>query len=494
MLRLAALTSIRGRVLLIVVVLNLVVLGAVQATQTLSFERWRSNARSVYETFLAGILRKAYGEETRSPLATVRELLRLDTFRGVFKDVLMTNGRSSEAPGFVDINPTGAALRDHRTFPLQEVRAGIQEAMRERTLIPVGDGFCVPIVSGDHVVAGAWFQPHLPPPPRLRLWVLATSLVLGTLATVVLARWAIDRTVARPLRDLASAAARVGAGELDVRVPVLPPSHELSSLVADFNAMAQRVANHTQELDAAVRHATEEAARRERALVLSGRLAAVGTLAAGIAHEINNPIGGMLNAVRRLQERPDLADRDRRYLALVQEGLERVAKIARRVLDFSPRQVQATRFAVAAAVEGARALVEHRVAREGVRLSAEIEPGLPELHGDPHEMQQVLLNVFLNALDVLAGRPDPRWIRVRASSAGPHVEILVEDNGPGMARTDLGRVFDPFFSAKGKADATGLGMFISYSIVANHGGTIELDSDVGQGFRVRILLPVAGPA
>ncbi|MEZ5965348.1 MAG: HAMP domain-containing sensor histidine kinase [Planctomycetota bacterium] len=490
---LAILTSIRGRVLLIVVVLNLLVLGAVQTTQTLSFERWRSNARAVYENFLAGILRKAYGEETRSPLATVRALLTIDTFRGVFKDVLVTNGVSPEAPGFVDINPTGAARRDNRTFPLQEVRAGIQQAMRERALIPVSDGFCVPIKSGEHVVAGAWFQPHLPPPPRLRLWVLATSLVLATLLTVVLARWAIDRAVARPLRDLAAAATRVGAGDLDVAVPVLPPAHELASLVADFNAMARRVTGHTQELDAAVKRATEEAARKERALVLSGRLATVGTLAAGIAHEINNPIGGMLNATRRLLERQGMDERDRRYLLLIQEGLERVGKIARRVLDFSPRQGQAVRFPAVAAIDGARALVEHRLGKEGVRLSVTVEPALPDLHGDMHELQQVLLNVLLNALDVLAGRPGERFIAVRARQVDNQVEIFVEDNGPGMPKADLGRVFDPFFSAKGKADATGLGMFISYSIVANHGGTLEVDSDVGQGFRVRILLPCAEP-
>ncbi len=482
--------SIRGRVLLIVVALNLLVLGAVQVAQTYSFERWRAQARAVYESFLAGILRNAYGGD-RQPLETVRALLALDPVRGVFKDMLVTNGRSPEAPGYVDLNPVGAAWRDHRTFPLQEVRAGIQEAMREGALIPVGEGFCVPIKSGEQVVAGAWFAPHLPPPPRLPQWVLAVTLVVGTLATALFARWAIDRAVARPLLDLATAAARVGAGELNVRVPALPAAHELSSLVADFNAMAQRVAGHTQELDAAVRRATEEAARRERALVLSGRLASVGTLAAGIAHEINNPIGGMLNATRRLLEKPHLEERERRYLELIREGIERVGKITRRILDFSPRKVVATRFAVATAIDGARALLEHRLGREGVVLTVDIEPRLPDLHGDLHEVQQVLLNVFINSVDVLSGRDGERWILVRARRGGDQVEVTVEDNGPGMPRADLGRVFDPFFSAKGRPDATGLGMFISYSIVANHGGSIELDSDLGQGFRVRILLPAA---
>ncbi len=481
--------SIRGRMLLIVIALNLVVLGAVQIAQTLLLERWRAEHRQIYETYFGGILRDAYAPEQRSHLARLRALLALDTFRGVFRDVLVTNGRSPEASGFVDLNPMGALHRDHRVFPLQDVREGIRRAMDERGLISVGDGFCVPIASGDEVVAGAWFRPHLPPPPHLPPWIVAAALVVGTLAIVGLARWAVERSVSRPLQSLAEAAARVGAGDFDVRVPPLPPGHELAAFVAQFNGMAARVAGHTKELDAAVQRATEEASRRERALVLSGRLAAMGTLAAGIAHEINNPIGGMLNAVRRLLERQGLDERQRRYLELIQEGLGRVGVIARRVLDFSPKQVEPAPFPVAAAVESARALVEHRLQRDGVELHVELPPTMPLLQGDQHEIQQVLLNILINSLDVLAGRPSPRRVTIRGRVLPAQVELRIEDNGPGMPKADLGRVFDPFFTAKGRADATGLGMFISYSIVANHGGSIELDSDVGQGFRVRIVLP-----
>src|SRR5690606_7097880 len=171
------------------------------------------------------------------------------------------------------------------------------------------------------------------------------------------------------------------------------------------------------------------------------------TLAAGIAHEINNPIGGMMNATRRLLERPDLSERDRRYLELIREGLERVGKIARRVLDFSPRQVQATDFPIAQAIDGARALLDHRLAREGIEFTVDLAPDLPPVHGDPHEMQQVLLNVFLNSCDVLSGRSAPRRIAVTGRLRGDQVEIVVADNGPGMPRAELQRVFDPFFSA-----------------------------------------------
>jgi signal transduction histidine kinase len=215
----------------------------------------------------------------------------------------------------------------------------------------------------------------------------------------------------------------------------------------------------------------------------------MGTLAAGIAHEINNPIGGMLNAIRKIDANPQLTERERVYVQLIQGGLERVSGIARRVLDFSPRNLEARPFALADAVEGALALVEHRIVKVGVALAVEVPRDLPRLSGDRHEFQQVILNLLINSLDVLEGRAGERRIRIHGRVEGERVVLTVEDNGPGMRREDLGRVMDPFFSGKGRPDASGLGMFISYSIVRNHGGTLEVDSDPGAGFRATLSMP-----
>jgi signal transduction histidine kinase len=202
----------------------------------------------------------------------------------------------------------------------------------------------------------------------------------------------------------------------------------------------------------------------------------------------------MLNAVRTLEKKSELTDRERVYLELVREGLERVGSIARRVLDFSPKSMSPQPFRLADAVEGARALVNHRLRRQRVELAVDLPEDLPELVGDRHEFQQVLLNLFLNSLDVLEGEDGAPSIEVRARrTAAGGVEIEVEDNGPGMPTEDLDRVVDPFYSAKGRPDASGLGMFISYSIVRNHGGELELDSAPGQGFRATIRLPGSDP-
>ena len=249
--------------------------------------------------------------------------------------------------------------------------------------------------------------------------------------------------------------------------------------------------SHPRSSQREVRRATDEAARRERAMVLSSRLASMGTLAAGIAHEINNPIGGMMNAVHRLKQLPDLDERSRLYLELVADGLERVAAIARRVLDFSPQQIEAAPFSVVEAVEGARALVEHRCRDENVELRLALAADLPGLVGDRHEIQQVLLNCLINSLNALRSRPDPAaWIEVRADRHGSQVVLQVRDNGPGADAETVARAMDPFFSAAGHPGASGLGLFISYSIVKNHGGEMEVESEPGKGFRVRILLPV----
>ncbi|MBK8976730.1 MAG: HAMP domain-containing protein [Planctomycetes bacterium] len=409
-----------------------------------------------------------------------------ERFRSYFRDVLIRSGSTIRAS--VDLNPLGVLGR-RTEFPLQEIREGIRVAMEDRQLVRAGGGFCVAIVVGDAVTGGAWFEPRLPPPPPLPFGVFAIPVVVGTLLFGLVTYVVLARGLMRPLRSFGELADRFGAGAYDLRVPEFEVA-ELEPVLRAFNSMADRIEGHHQELAREVRRATEEAQRRERAMLQSARLASMGTLAAGIAHEINNPIGGMRNALRRLEKIEGLDDKDRAYLELIRDGLDRVGRIARRVLDFSPRSDTARPFDVRDAIEGARALVDHRLRKQGVELTVDVEAGLPQLVGDRHEFQQVLLNLFLNSLDVLDGRPSGR-IDVRAHRvADAIVHIVVKDDGPGMDPALLDRVVDPFFSAKGRPDASGLGLFISASIVRNHGGEMHFESALGAGFEVTIALPI----
>jgi signal transduction histidine kinase len=272
----------------------------------------------------------------------------------------------------------------------------------------------------------------------------------------------------------------------------------MAELISVFNGMADRVTGYQAELREAVERATEEARQKERALILSSRLASMGTLAAGIAHEINNPIGGMLNAVRRLRQTAR-EGKESEYLDLVLDGLDRVQRTVRTVLDFGPRVVPPLPFSLRDAVGKAAALVQHRLDGEGVRLGIQAGPTLPLVAGNPHEIQQVFLNLFINSLDAIAeregGPADPGSIQVRLESVRDggqvFVQASVQDNGSGMDEANLPRVFDPFYTEKRSPNATGLGMAISFAIVKNHGGTMEVFSRKGEGFRTTIRLPAA---
>jgi signal transduction histidine kinase len=489
--------SLRLRLILLLLLVNAGLLGIAQVTSYELQQRWlEENAGLFQRRVWNEVLQEAYRDysATDPELAavTVQRLLVpavRDKLRAYFRDTwISSTGQPSAA---VDVNPMGAHRRDPALFPYEEIRAGIREAMAQRTLTRASSGFCLPIIVGDAVVGGAWFEPILPPPPQVPFIVFAGPVLGGTLVFGLLASLVIGGSVVRPLRRIGVAARRFGAGRYDTRMPRVEVP-ELAVFVDAFNAMAARIEGQHAELEREVERATEEAKRKERALLNSARLASMGTLAAGIAHEINNPIGGMRNALRRIEVNPALTERERVYVDLIRDGLDRVGGIARRVLDFSPRTIEARPFLVADAVEGARALVEHRFTRQAVDLRTDLEPGLG-LVGDRHEFQQVILNLLINSLDVLEDQPGPRWIAIRGRVGGDgEVCILVEDNGPGMPNEDLDRVMDPFFSGKGRPDASGLGMFISYSIVRNHGGSLSVDSAPGAGFRVTIVLP--GPA
>ena len=485
--------SLAWRILLVVLLLNLAVVGAVQFAAHYAQQRWVARQQEAFlDAQLVTFLRRVYtAERFVGDERQARNLVEAGLIRELFQDVVVTSGRPP-FEGFVYLNPRGAVHRDPDRFPRAEILAGMEAARATDGLVPAAGGYCKAIRRDAEVVGALWFQPYGPPPDTTApvgaalLTILASTLLFG-----LLAHWIVVRSVVRPLRQVEVAAAALGSGRFGERVSEQLGIRELEVLARAFNAMAARVEGNTEELREAVARAVEQTRRQEQALVVSSRLAAIGTLAAGIAHEINNPIGGMINAVHRLQQSQGLDERQRAYLKLVQEGLERVARTSRKVLDFSPKQVDARPFRMADAVDAARALVDHRIAAQGVAFACSHATGLPLVHGDAHEIQQVFLNLYLNSLDALQSRGRGGTIRTRTWFDGAMVHAEVVDDGPGMAKEDLGRVTDPFFSRKDRPDASGLGMFMSYSIVRNHGGEMRLDSEPGKGFRVEVLLPPA---
>jgi len=480
------------RILLFALLLNVITLGSVQIFVHYNQERWFQRERANSENAVLNAAReltRVYSPASLSDAAAdarqVRNLISNATIREQYADVIVTSGQ------LVYLNPRGAVHRDPDTFPHSDIVKAMAISREVDGTVPVGGGTCFALRQDEAVVGFVWFLPrHLAElPATLPFWSSVLALSVGSVLFGLVLFVAIRRTVGAPLEQMRRAATAVASGTYAARLPESAPAGEFGPVMAAFNFMADRVESNTTTLEREVREAVEAAQQKERALVLSSRLASIGTLAAGVAHEVNNPIGGMQNAVHRLLQSPDLDDRQRTYLKLVEDGLGRIARTTRRLLDFAPRAVESAEFPIDKAIEGAVALVEHRLRGSGVELRVEAAEDLPELRGDEHEIQQVLLNLMLNSLDAIEEGAAGSLIEVRATAVDGKVCLRVQDDGPGMGAEDIGRVFDPFFTSKGRPDASGLGLFICYSIVQNHGGEMTVDSRLGEGFTVEIVLP-----
>ncbi len=321
--------------------------------------------------------------------------------------------------------------------------------------------------------------------------------LLGGIVLVTSVAWVLlSRNVVRPLAALAEAADRMAGGDRSAHVPTTGTGDEFDRTAHAFNRMAREVGEYQAQLEDRVLEALERIKRAERHLVIAQRLAATGKLASGIAHEINNPLGGIRNAVRALA-RGDLEPaKEAEYLALVQDGLARVEDTVKKVLAFTPRSVQPRPTDLADVAKKAIALAAHRIERKGIALAQAIpDDGRARVFGDPHELQQVALNLILNAVDAVpeqAGGVRGR-IEVEVREEGDSVLLRVTDDGVGMTPEVLAQCFDLFFTTKEVGEGTGLGLAVVHNIVTNHGGRIEVDSTPGKGTTFRVLLPKEGP-
>lgn len=341
---------------------------------------------------------------------------------------------------------------------------------------------------------------------------------LGALVFTAFGAGLIRRRVVEPVARVAAAARAIADGARGARVPSVGV-RETVELAAAFNEMTAALEGRGDQLENAVhdlRAANRSLRNAEAGLARAERLAAVGRLAAGVAHEVGNPMGALLGFLELIGRDPGLSASSSTSLRRAREQVERVRVILRQLLDLTrPPAARLAPTDVAAVAEETAALARAQRRYGGVAFEVERGEGVPLAYADPAALAQVLLNLVLNAADaVLAAGREPRGGRVRARIAGAAlasrpgdapvaagsrrrfdgVECRVEDDGPGVSPEDRERVFDPFYTTKPPGEGTGLGLANALRLVEEQGGSLSVGDSPDLGGACFVLrLPVFEP-
>jgi two-component system NtrC family sensor kinase len=269
----------------------------------------------------------------------------------------------------------------------------------------------------------------------------------------------------------------ISRGEFGVEVPVEGPS-EIRSVSAALNQMSCELVRRNDELQTT--HAQ---------LVQSEKLSAVGELAASVAHEVKNPMVGIVGFAQLGQESTDPAE-VHEYFTLIEQDAFRANKILQNLLEFSrPPEVELEELRINDVVAGALQLCRHQVQMAGAKVETTLADALPAVRGNSNQLRQVLLNLVLNAGQAMADSPVRQLTVTTARAAEGGVELRVADTGPGIAEEVRAKLFKPFFTTKRRGQGTGLGLSVSRSIIEAHRGTIRVESAPGQGATFIIRLP-----
>jgi two-component system NtrC family sensor kinase len=336
--------------------------------------------------------------------------------------------------------------------------------------------------------------------------VVVTMVVEAALISAFLVLF-VGAFVTRPIHRLVEATAAVG--RMDLEHPVeIHSSRELSRLSSSFNLMRDRLAGAlgeinraAQDLEAKVAQRTAQLQQAQRHLLKADRLASLGQLAASVAHEINNPLSGVLNYAalmgRILKDDGVPTDRVpefRGYLDRVTEQTARAARIVSDLLAFSRRsKPQRAPSDLNAIVRATIGVVSHKLKLLNVEASLQLDASLPPLSCDASQMQQVILNLVMNAAEATRGRGSGH-VAVLTSRCEEDLVLEVADDGEGIPKETLDRIFDPFFTTKEDGKGVGLGLAVVYGIVEAHGGRIEVQSATGRGTTFQVTFPLVPEA
>ncbi len=335
-------------------------------------------------------------------------------------------------------------------------------------------------VSPGHILVGVQIQKSA---AYLTAQELLENLMIISFAMLIIAAvlgllW--SKRFTKPIERLSKAAKTVGRGEFDINVKSNNKHDEIGELADSFNKMAFELDTREKALQDA-----------QNALIQSEKLAAFGQLGAGIAHEVKNPLAGILGFAQLSLRKIEKDNPLHKNLLTIEKETKRCKTIIENLLKFA-RQEKVAHMSINLnnVVEESITIVEHQMNLNNVKLEKNLQEGIPVIQGNGNQIQQVLMNLMINAQQAMDGNPGAVKLETTLSDED-QIEMRVSDNGPGMSEDIKAKIFEPFFTTKPAGKGTGLGLSVSYGIIRDHGGEIQIESSPGEGTSFVITLPVA---
>lgn len=328
-----------------------------------------------------------------------------------------------------------------------------------------------------------------------RLWfMIAIFFLLGLLAALF-----FSYTIASPLRALSMQSASIEirsiqAGIRNIRESTMRPYFRLRRLFGmddEIDVLYQNYSNMLQRLEDA--YLTMN--RLQQSLLQSEKLASIGTLTAGVAHEINNPLAGIGIGLKRIAKNPENTAQVREYTLMMQEALSRIEQVIKDLLTFSRKgDLSYEVVNVCDIIKQAVKLAEYRIKSRKVNIVIDYQACNVQLQAAQNRIEQVFLNIIINAIDSVAERMEVDQslkgeIVVTAENDEQWIRVIFRDNGIGISKAEIGKIFDPFYTTKVVGEGTGLGLSVSYQIIRDHGGQIKVNSEPGEGSTFYVILP-----
>ncbi len=283
--------------------------------------------------------------------------------------------------------------------------------------------------------------------------------------------------ITRPLKSLAQ--------EMDERIPGSdsPPHHavigqdEIGILRGSYYRLLKRIKEDEREKE-----------RTQRNLLLTEKMVAIGKLTAGVAHEINNPLGGLLNCIYHFKKGGQSPEKQQEYLQLMEDGIQRIQKTVTNLLEYArSSKLERLPTDLNALIAKCLSLLDFSFRKNQIEIIQEISEDTPWVEVDQNQMSQVFINIFLNSIQAME---KGGTLTIATVTQNGRLHITITDTGKGIQENDLPNVFDPFFTTKGEGRGTGLGLWVVQGIIEQHGGMIQLSSQPGKGTKVELQLPI----